>query len=579
MADKKAPNTLKMLIDPNVPPDLRRKLMAHVFMDESPQAAEMQNTIFTRLTEASGQELFTQKTADLDKLINDLKSGPLRRATYLRYWSSIRRAEVVLDDGNQPYVVVPDESLLPKLECGSTVFVDANCQAVVYADGGKVETGEVATFNSRIEGTDTLRIEFRDETTAVMRVTADLGRQIEKGEVAPGRRLLVCSRRMMAFKALPEDNSLSHYRYLERQAPPDVRVDRDVGSPPQFIRAIDQHVRIQMLRPDLAARWRLPMCRFFLLEGVSGTGKTLSVQAVWNMMYETISEITGIPVSELPFCVVRLSNAKFLSKWFGESDQNADRFFEEILQLADRVVIGRDGKPYHLPILAVLEECDGIARARGEDSIYDRVMTTILQRLDKARPELRSRLLIFVGTTNVVGQVDAAFVRRIGGRMERFGHLTRRGFTQVLAKRLRELPLACGNGDDPEQTRKRIVSDMAAWLFSPNGSDPGQVEITLAGSAEKIVKHRRDFLTGALIDRAVEEACGDACIREFDEGQQALDSETLMLSLDTQVRMVANQITPHNITQYLVVPDSVRVAAVRRMEQPAVLPMELLRAS
>jgi hypothetical protein len=475
--------------------------------------------------------------------------------------------------------MLPDEAVLGKLECGSSVFVDANCQAIVHVDGGVVETGEVAIFNNRIAGTDTIEVEFKDGSAPVVRLTADLRRQVDKGEVAPGRKLLVCTRRMMAFKSMPEDKGLSHFRFLERQAPPDVRLDRDVGCQPKYVHAIDQHVRIHMLRPDLAARWRLPQSRFFLLEGLTGTGKTYSVFAVWTMISETVSEITGIPVADLPYFVVRLSNAKFLSKWFGESDQNANRFFDEIVQLADRVLTAPNGKKFHPPILAILEECDGIARARGEDSIYDRVMTTILQRLDKTRPDLRDRLIIFVGTTNVVGQVDAAFVRRIGGRTERFGHLTRRGFVQVLGKRLRDLPLAGEDDADAARARQRIAHDVAAWLYSPNGSDPGQIELTLAGSAEKVLKYRRDFLTGAVVDRAVEEACGEACGQEFEEGRQCLDAETLMLSFDNQVRSLATQITPYNAAQYVVVPDGARVAAVRRIEQPAVLPMELMRAS
>jgi hypothetical protein len=578
MPEKKPQTVMNLVSDPKAPHPIRRHVMLQVMMDESPPAVEAQSEIFKRLTEASAHELYVKKSDELDKLIQEIKAGPLRRATYLGYCPSIRRAEVILDDGTPAYVAVPDESLLQQLECGSSVFVDANCQAIAYVGAGKVETGEEATFNSRIEGTNTVRVEFRDEAGAVMRVSADLGRQIEKGQVAPGRKLLVCSRRLMAFAALPEDKGVSHFRFLMRQAPPDVCLDRDVGCPPRYIRAIEQHVRIHMLRPDLAERWRIPGCRFFLLEGLSGTGKSHSLYAVWNMLYQLMSEITGIPVSDLPYCVTRLFPPEFLSKWLGDSDKNINRFFDENEQLADRVFTAPNGKKFHLPIFSILEEFDGIARARGEEPIYDRILSTVLQRLDKGRPELRSRLIIFVGSTNVVGQCDPAAVRRIGARVERFGHLDRRGFTQVLMKRLRDLPLAGENGD-PLRPRQRLVSNVTAWLFSPNGSDPGQVELTIANSAEKVLKYRRDFLTGAVVDRAVEDACGEACNLEFDQSEQGLDAEMLMLSLDNQIRAVANQITPHNVTQYVAVPEGARVAAVRRIEQPAVLPMDLLRIS
>jgi len=579
MADKKM-STLKMLVDPGVPLDLRRRMMVHVCMDDSPQALELANMIFGRLTEASGQEIQAQKAAELDKLIRELKSGPLRRATYLGFCASIGRAEVVLDDGNQPFVMVPEESLLAKLERGSTVFIDANLQAILFADeAGGVETGEVATLKGPVEGTSTVRVEFRDDTETVMRVTADLERKINKGDVAPGRRLLACTRRMMAFRAMPEEKGLSHYQFLVRQAPPDICVGRDVGSPPRYIGEIERHVRIHMQRPDLAKRWRLPKCRFFLLEGVTGVGKTYSVYAVWHMIYQVMSEITGAAVPELPYRVTRLTSAQFLSHWLGQSDKNLDRFFSESEQLAAEEFVAPDGRRFELPVLASIEECDGIARARGEDAIYDRILTTALTRLDKTRPELKSRFIIYVGTTNVPGQVDPAFLRRIGGRTEKFGHLTRRGFVQVLTKRLRDLPLAADGGEDPNKARQRMAGDAAAWLFSPNGSDAGQLELTLAGSAEKIVKFRRDFLTGAVIDRAVEEACDEICARELQGDAQGLDPETLMLCLDRQIRAVANLINPHNVTHYVVVPEGTRVAAVRRIEQPDLPPWQLRRTS
>ena len=117
-----------------------------------------------------------------------------------------------------------------------------------------------------------------------------------------------------------------------------------------------------------------------LLCGVSGSGKTLAVQAIHHLMYEIMSEVTGVALDQLPFRVFRFRQSQLLSKWLGDSDKNVDRLFDEIEQLADQPFRAPDGRQVRLPVLVVIEEADGMGRARGQDAIYDRILTTALQR-------------------------------------------------------------------------------------------------------------------------------------------------------------------------------------------------------
>jgi len=133
---------------------------------------------------------------------------------------------------------------------------------------------------------------------------------------------------------LPPQDSLAHYRYLLKLPPPDVRVERDIGAPPAFIDELTEFVRIEMTTPDLRRRYRLRRSVMKLLSGVSGSGKTLAIHALWRRMYEVVSEVTGVALAELPFRVFKLRLSQVLSMWFGESDKNIDRFFEEIEQMA-----------------------------------------------------------------------------------------------------------------------------------------------------------------------------------------------------------------------------------------------------
>jgi len=77
--------------------------------------------------------------------------------------------------------------------------------------------------------------------------------------------------------------------------------------------------------------------------------------------------------------------------------------------------------------------------------------------LDSTRPELQKKLILFVGTTNEAGQVDRAFLRRIGGTVEVFGRLNRRAFAAVLEKHLDELPVASNNAAPDFAHPGRIV--------------------------------------------------------------------------------------------------------------------------
>ena len=135
-------------------------------------------------------------------------------------------------------------------------------------------------------------------------------------------------------------------------------------------------------------------------------------------------------------------------------------------------------------------------------------------------------------------------------------------------------------GAGPDEAERRAVGDLTAWLFSPNGADRGQVELTYVGSSAPVLKYRRDFLTGALVDRAVQQAAAEACRAErAGAARPGLSSALLVSTFDRQVRGIVDQLHRDNVNQYLDLPDGVRVGTVRRIEQPALLPVELERAS
>jgi SpoVK/Ycf46/Vps4 family AAA+-type ATPase len=371
---------------------------------------------------------------------------------------------------------------------------------------------------------------------------------------------------------------LSHYRYLCKQAAPKVDVKRDIGAPPKFIKELEDHVRMEMTEPELGAKYRLMRCRTKLLTGVSGSGKTLSIQGLWRSIYGVMSDVTGVPIEDLPFRVLRLRAGSVLSKWYSESEKQLDKFFDEVEQLADEYFELPNGQMVLLPVIVICEEIDGLARTRGSDSVSDRVQTTLLQRLDATSQRMRDQLILYLFTSNVPELIDPAFLRRAGGTIERFDRLNRRACSEVLDKHLRDLPL---REDDATRLNgaalRRVKGAILPWLYSANGEDRGLVEITYVGATEPEVKYRRDFLTGALIARAIQEASEQGRAAEWSGRAPGVTTSYLTSAIASQVGSIVDQLHQHNVNQYVSLPEGARVASVRRISQPKRLPPQLMR--
>lgn len=517
--------------------------------------------VFQRLANQADNEAAAKRAKMLRMILTQIESAPLRPATFIGLadttGSGVPHALVIMDSGETAYVVVPNPKEMAPLNLGDRVALDAQGKILASAALEEAGFGEEAKLERKVDGRHIEAVLHQEERVVLMAGPQLMG-QIESGAVKPGASLVMGAGHKLAVRALPPpDDKLSYFRFLDRGAIPDVRVDRDIGSPPKVIRQVELHVREEMTRPELRRKYHLRPCITRLLCGVSGTGKTLAVQAIHRRIYEIMSEITRTPMEELPPRVFRLRSSQMLSMWFGESDKNIDRLFDEVEQLAEQP-FSVSGKEYRLPVMVVLEEADGLGRARGGDQIYDRIMTVILQRLDPNREGLANKLVVFLSTTNEAGIVDPAFLRRIGGSVEVFGRLDREGFVSILIKHV---------GGLPSRNKPEKLAEFVARALFDNG-DQGVVELTCHNQAEPLLKYRRDFLTGAMIDRAVQQAASTAWEADIgSEPESAISPQLLEDCLEQQVRSVVHQLQPDNVHHYLDLPDGVRVTHVRRIPQ------------
>ena len=560
--------------------DMLMEILAGAKNDEA-ASKEVAEEIFQKLQGASASEETQAKAKWLSEVITQLQNSPLKPATFIQMTQieggSVPHAMVSLDSGELVYIVCHDHGMTKKLRLGDRIMVDANMKILISPALNELHFGSESRLERMVDKRHLEVVTHQDDRMVVL-AGPELMEQIERGEVPAGSSIVIGAGNRIGIYAVPAKDKMQ-FRFLDRSPVPNILVGRDIGSPPKIIEQVDKHIREEMTRPELRRKFRLRPCITRLLCGVSGTGKTLARMAIHRRMYEIMSEITGTPIEKLPSRVFVFKTSQMLSMWLGESDKNIDRLFDEVEKMADTPFTNDKGKEFILPVMMVMEEADGMGRSRGasQDAIYDRILTTLLQRLDPNRCSLANKLVVVISTTNEPHMVDPAFLRRIGGSIETFGRIDQNGFVDILTKHVSGLPakmednqviLATGPGSVQKKVWKAIVNEVTDSVFGDG--DLGVVELHYQGQSAPVVKYRRDFLTGALIDRSVQEAATKAWEMAIGGDEEAgVTAELLHKALESQVLSVAHQLVPQNVGQYLDIPENVRVVGIKRIQTKA----------
>jgi SpoVK/Ycf46/Vps4 family AAA+-type ATPase len=348
---------------------------------------------------------------------------------------------------------------------------------------------------------------------------------------------------------------------------PDVVAERDIGNPHPILEHMIQRLRVFLHRPDLLSRFDVRSRFSVLFTGPSGCGKTLTIRAFLRAFDVALVERTGR--QDLGSRVLRVRVADLLSEWLGRSDKNIEELFDDVRTVAGTPVETAAGERLLLPVVVLLEEVEGLARRRGEPgaATYDRILTTLLQRLDDPTDDLGRLPLLLISTSNRPDLIDAAMCRRLG-LQARFPRPDREGLAAILDKKLKPTyaytPAA---GHPPEKARADLIEQVGAWLFGPGPGSTPQVEIVLDDGRE-LLKRRRDFLTGAVVEQAVAAAIDRAVFAADDDAQPGLTARAVIDAFREQMDALADNLTPDNAADYLDLPENTRVSSLRRLRSP-----------
>jgi len=198
---------------------------------------------------------------------------------------------------------------------------------------------------------------------------------------------------------------------LEQEGP---RVSyEDIGGLKEELEKVKEMIQLPIKHPKIFNRLGIDPPKGVLLHGPPGTGKTLIAKAVANESNANFFTLSG---------------PEIMSKYYGQSEENIRKIFEEAIENA--------------PSIIFIDEIDSIAPKREEvqGDVERRVVAQLLALMDGL--EERGKVIV-IGATNRINAIDPALRRP--GRFDReieIGIPDRKGRREILEIHTRGMPLA-----------------------------------------------------------------------------------------------------------------------------------------
>lgn len=558
-----------LCLDPAKPAEVRAKLLLDVLRENEAEETRqaLLTEVFKRTALSAPEAQVAQMREHYEQALLELNEGAVRPATFLRMTTSSLpgpspRAHVVTPDGQERYPSLHSRVRGDDLRAGMTVYLDPKGGIVLGLGPDEPIVGQVGTFIRSVRGT--LVEAMLQNERLLVHAAAPVLDAMTAGDLRTGVRLLICPRRHVALGTVPEEHRQRH-RFVDRSRVPDVIAERDIGRPHWVLDYLVRRLRVLLFRPDLLDRYDLRPRFAALLTGPTGCGKTLTIRAFLNAFDRMLVERTGR--RDLGSRVIRVKVAELLSEYLGRSDKNVEELFDDVRSLAAAEIGTEYGDTLRLPVVLLLEEVEGLARRRGPDSaVYDRVLTTLLQRLDDPTDDLGRLPLVLISTSNRPDLIDSAMARRLGVHA-RFARLDREGFAAVLDKKLKPRYPYASDAPSPAAARQDVLDSVVGWFYGPTSEDRGIVELVLKGG-KKLVKRRRDFLTGGVVEQAVAGAIDRAAFAAELAGEAGLTAGSIIETLRQCIDGLADSLSPENAADYLDILEPEPVIAVRRLREP-----------
>src|SRR3954462_7552574 len=146
----KSQSVLQFLADQSLPVEHRSMLLRTLIIDPDADGSAAVHALLESHSRANGESLFNDKLKQVDELLQQMQSGPMRNATFIDLVKvgsvSPPQAFVVLDDGAFAYTSVPDEALSKDLRRGDRVILEGKGRALLSKAPHYLNVGDEAQF-------------------------------------------------------------------------------------------------------------------------------------------------------------------------------------------------------------------------------------------------------------------------------------------------------------------------------------------------------------------------------------------------------------------------------------------------
>ena len=190
---KKKPHLIKdMLMNLNVPLEQRIQMIQQLANNDSEFAQLILGELLNDAAASNGENLYQEKTRELDETLNTLKQGPMRFGTVVSAQdgpeSPMFRVKVRLEDGTTVLPVVPESGIAEELQRGDEVLLDAQATAVLTRIAQEESTGEEGHLERRI-GRNRVELSVHGGTLLVVDASQSLIESLDRKEVPPGSKI------------------------------------------------------------------------------------------------------------------------------------------------------------------------------------------------------------------------------------------------------------------------------------------------------------------------------------------------------------------------------------------------------
>lgn len=421
----------------------------------------------------------------LNAAVDELRAPALRIGTLL----DIREDSTVLTlVGGSEYLCKVDPGLPHEsLETGMRIAV--NEAYVLTRTLGIDDSGPVVKV-SEVLGRDRLRVSSEHSMSDMVVRRSTL---LRKEKIDPGTEIKLDGQQRIAVEIVSNKTKSKHTVTSVPPTPWEA-----IGGQKEAVKAIRDAVEMPYLHGEVFKTFNHPVPKGFLLHGPPGCGKTLLGRATaWNLQQQ-IEERDGV---HRPEFFLQVKGPEILNMWLGESERQVRELFIQCRKKAD------EG---HLCFLFI-DEAESILGTRTGERVGTNIVNTLVPmfctELDGVEP---LQNIVVILASNRADLIDPAILRP--GRIDRKIRVRRpdkKGAHAIYKIYLeRKFPLA----EDAQELATKITDK-----HFEESEENRFLQITYVSGRHEYL-HKKDLISGAIIESIVERAKELAIFRSIDSG-------------------------------------------------------------